>query len=63
MYELSELILTSNDVFVKKSYSSEGMVKICTIENIINKISILTYMIKYILLWHSRLAPIDISTM
>lgn len=36
---------------------------LCTIENIINKISISTYMIKYIFLWHSRLAPIDIITM
>lgn len=39
------------------------MIKLCTIDNIINEISNSAYMLESISLWHSRLAYIGISTM
>lgn len=39
------------------------MVKLCTIENIFNKVSIFAYMIESIYLWHSRLTRINIRIM
>lgn len=39
LYKLDKLILTNNDVFVGKIYSAEEMVKLCTTDNIINKVS------------------------
>lgn len=38
------------------------MVKLCTIDNIINKISISTYMIESVYSWHIRLSLVGIST-
>lgn len=63
VYESGKLILTRNGVFVGKGYSAEGMIKLCTIDNIINKVSNSAYMIDSVSLWHSRLAHIGISTM
>lgn len=63
MYESWNLIFTRNCVFVGNDYFAEGMIKLCTIDNIINKDSISSYMIEYVSLWHSRLSHIDISTM
>lgn len=63
VYELSKLILTCNIVFMGKGYSIKGMVKLCTIDNIINKVSIFTYMLESVSLWRSRLSHIGISTM
>ncbi|KAI5406023.1 hypothetical protein KIW84_052687 [Lathyrus oleraceus] len=39
VYESGKLILTHNGIFVGKGYSAEGMIKLCTTDNIINKIS------------------------
>lgn len=63
MYESGKLILTCNGVFVGKGYFSKGMVKLSTIENIFNKVSIFAYMIESIYLWHSRLTRINIRVM
>lgn len=45
VYESGKLILTNNGVFVGKRYHVEGMDKLCTIDNIINKFFIPAYMI------------------
>jgi len=63
VYESGKLILTRNGVFVGKGYSSEGMVKLCIIDNVINEISPSAYMVDSVSLWHSRLAHIGFSTM
>lgn len=63
IYELSKLILTHNGVLVKNGYSMEGMIKLCTINNIINKVSISAYMIEVVSLWHKILSHIGINTM
>ena len=63
VYESGKLILTRNGIFVGKRYSAEGMIKLCTTNNIINEISNSAYMLESISLWHSRLAHIGISTM
>lgn len=61
VYESGKLILTCNNVFVGNGYSAKGMIKLCTIDNIINKISIFAYMIESISLWNSRITHIGIS--
>lgn len=63
VYESGKLILTRNGVFVGKGYSAERIIKLCTIDNIINEISNFAYMLESISLWHSRLTHINISTM
>ena len=55
--------MTRNGVFVGIGYSSEGMIKLYTIGNMINEISNAAYMVESISLWHSRLIHIGISTM
>lgn len=39
------------------------MINLCTIDNIINKISIYAYMIESVSLWPNKLAHIGINTM
>ena len=63
MYESGKLILSRNGSFVGKGYSSQGMVKLCTIDNSINKNVDSAYMVDSVSLWHGRLAHIGISTM
>lgn len=46
VYESGKLILTHNNVFMGKVYSAEGMIKIYTTDNIINKVFIAADMIK-----------------
>lgn len=46
-----------------KSYSTEGIGKLCIIDNIINKGYIFAYMIECDSLWHGRSTHIGISTM
>jgi hypothetical protein len=63
VYELGKLILTCNGVFVGKGYSAEGMIKLCTTDNIINENYNSAYMLQSISLWHNRLAHTGISSM
>jgi hypothetical protein len=62
VYESGKLILTRNGVFVGKGYSAEGMIKLCTTDNIINEIFNSAYMLESISLWHNRLAHTGISS-
>lgn len=55
--------MTRNGVFVGKGYSAEGMINLCTTDNIINEIFNSAFMLEYIYLWHSRSTHIGISTM
>ena len=48
VYESGKLILTRNGIFVGKGYSAEGMIKLCTTDNIINEISNSAYMLESI---------------
>lgn len=63
VYESEMLILTRNGVFLENGYFVEGVVKLCTIVNTMNKVYIYFYMIEFVSLWHSRLAHIGINTM
>ncbi|KAI5418724.1 hypothetical protein KIW84_043089, partial [Lathyrus oleraceus] len=63
VYESGKLILTLNGVFVGKGYSVEGMIKLCTTDNIINDISNSAYMLESVSLWYNRLAYSGISFM
>ena len=64
VFESGNLILSRNGIFVGKGYSTEGMVKLCIVDNIINNKKFPSvYMIDSVTLWHSRLAHIGISTM
>ncbi|XP_050889487.1 uncharacterized protein LOC127094740 [Lathyrus oleraceus] len=60
VYESGKLILTRNGVFIGKGYSAEGMIKLCTNDNIINEISNSAYMLDSVSLWHNRLAHCDL---
>lgn len=48
MYESVKLILTRNSVFVGKGHSTQGIVKLYTTDNIINEVSIFTYMNEFV---------------
>ena len=65
VFESGKLILSRNGVFVGKGYSTEGMVKLCTNDNVsINNKSVSSaYIVDSISLWHGRLAHIGIGTM
>ena len=64
IYESGKLILSRNGVFVGKGYSSDGMVKLCIVDNANNNKNVVSaYMIDSVSLWHGRLAHIGISTM
>ena len=65
VFESGKLILSHNGMFVSKGYSSAGMVKLCTNDNVsINNKSVSsTYIVDSITLWHGRLAYIGIGTM
>ena len=63
VYESGKLILTCNGVFVGTGYYSEGMVKLCIIDNVINETFPSAHMLDLVSLWHNRLAHIGISTM
>lgn len=63
VYESGKLILTRNGVFIGKGYSTEGMIKLCTNNNIINEIHNSAYMLESVSLWHNSLTHIDISSM
>ncbi|KAI9180124.1 hypothetical protein LWI28_001482 [Acer negundo] len=58
------LILTKSENFIGKGYSCDGMVKLCIVDNDINKnVSNSAYMVasNSVTLWHSRLAYIVMS--
>lgn len=61
VFEVSKHTLTKNENFVGKSYSNEGIIKLCTVENKINKIQY-AYMWSLFNLCHGRLAHIGKST-
>ena len=63
VFESKKLILSRNGVFVGKGYSSDGMVKLCIVDNNNNNIVSFAYINDSITLWHGRLAYIGISTM
>ena len=65
VFELGKLILSCDGVFVGKGHSSEGMVKLCTNDNVsINNKSVSSaHIVDSITLWHGRLAHIGIGTM
>ncbi|KAI9177785.1 hypothetical protein LWI28_019255 [Acer negundo] len=58
VYEPGKLILSKNGVFIGKGYSCDRMVKLCTIENVNNKITPSANMIDSISLWHGILAQL-----
>jgi hypothetical protein len=63
IYESNKHILTRSGVFVGKGYFTEEMIKLCTIDNIINEIYNSAYMLESVSLWHNRLAHSGISSM
>ena len=67
VYESRKLILSRNDVFSGKGYSTEGMVKLLVVTNdqlnVINKNVSFAYVVDSVSLWHNRLAHISINTM
>ena len=64
VYESGKLILSRNGVFVGNSYSSDGMVKLCIVDNAINNKNVVSaYILDFVSLWHGILAHIGISTM
>ena len=65
VFKLGKLFLSRNCVFVGKGCSSEGMVKLCTSDNVVinNKSVYSAYIVDSITFWHSRLAHIDIDSM
>lgn len=64
VFESVKLVLTQNEYFVGKGYSSDGIVKLCNIEDdSSNNNKTFAYMIDLFTLWHGRLAHIGISTM
>ena len=64
MYESGNLILSRNGAFIGKGYSSDGMVKLCIVDNGINNNNVsFAYMLDSVSLWHGRLAHIGLSTM
>ncbi|CAA3002976.1 wall-associated receptor kinase 2, partial [Olea europaea subsp. europaea] len=52
VFEFGKLVLTHSGHFVGKGYSTEGMVKLCTVENNSNKIKSFAYVIDSFNLWH-----------
>ena len=64
VYESGKLILSRNGAFIGKGYSSDGMVKLCIVDNGINNNNVsFAYMLDSVSLWHGRLAHIGLSTM
>ena len=64
VYESRKLILSRNVAFIGKGYSSDGMVKLCIVDNGINNNNVsFAYMLDSVSLWHGRLAHIGLSTM
>lgn len=63
------MYLVSGDLLGKpgiKSVYESGkliMIKLCTTDNVINKVSNFSYIIEHVSLWHSRLEHIGINTM
>jgi Fe2+ transport system protein FeoA len=64
VYESGKLVLSLNGKFVGKGYSSEGMVKLCTIDKSLNnKVDFAYIVVDSFSLWHARLGHISKSTM
>lgn len=62
VFESGKLVLTQNEYFVCKGYSSDGMVKLCNIEDdSSNNDKTFAYMIDLFTLWYGRLAHIGIT--
>ncbi|URE44790.1 Retrotransposon protein [Musa troglodytarum] len=64
VFESGKLILSHNETFVGKDYSTKGMVKLCIVDNDFefNKDVAFVYIIDSCSLWHNRLAHIGTST-
>ena len=64
VFESGKLILTKSGNFVGKGYSCDGMIKLCTNDNIIKMASTSAYMCdsNSLFLWHNRLAHVGLST-
>lgn len=59
-----KLILSRNDVFIGKGYSTDGIVKLFVTNSFINNKNIaFVYMLNSISLWHYRLAHVGLITM
>jgi hypothetical protein len=63
VYESGKLVLSLNGKFVGKGYSSERMVKLCTIDKSFDNKVHFAYIVYLFLLCHAKLGHIGKSTM